>query len=103
MDSLFSTLKTYGSTYPVEFRDTVYQELLFPIVAVLKLSVAVDWIFQFCLRKYRNVCVSVDVMDANESPYVSERAVRLRDVEARIVVSLMICNYYVPVAETLQL
>ena len=33
-----STLKTYGSTYPVEFWDTVCQELLFPIVAVLKSS-----------------------------------------------------------------
>ncbi|KAI0353492.1 Sec7-domain-containing protein [Trametes cingulata] len=38
LDSLFSTLKTYGSTYPVEFWDTVCQELLFPIFAVLKSS-----------------------------------------------------------------
>ncbi|KAF8897505.1 sec7 guanine nucleotide exchange factor [Infundibulicybe gibba] len=30
LDSLFTTLKTYGSTYPVEFWDTVCQELLFP-------------------------------------------------------------------------
>lgn len=35
---MFSTLKTYGSTYPVEFWDTVCQELLFPIFAVLKSS-----------------------------------------------------------------
>ena len=38
LDSLFSTLKTYGSTYPVEFWDTVCQELLFPTFAVLKSS-----------------------------------------------------------------
>ncbi|KAG6821251.1 hypothetical protein H0H93_002361 [Arthromyces matolae] len=38
LDSLFSTLKTYGSAYPVEFWDTVCQELLFPIFAVLKSS-----------------------------------------------------------------
>ncbi|KAI0711073.1 hypothetical protein C8T65DRAFT_648070 [Cerioporus squamosus] len=38
LDSLFSTLKKYGSTYPVEFWDTVCQELLFPIFAVLKSS-----------------------------------------------------------------
>ncbi|KAG6814203.1 hypothetical protein H0H92_000880 [Tricholoma furcatifolium] len=38
LDSLFMTLKTYGSTYPVEFWDTVCQELLFPIFAVLKSS-----------------------------------------------------------------
>ncbi|KZP02486.1 hypothetical protein FIBSPDRAFT_905804, partial [Athelia psychrophila] len=38
LDSLFSTLKTYGKTYTVEFWDTVCQELLFPIFAVLKSS-----------------------------------------------------------------
>ncbi|KAF8639703.1 hypothetical protein AX17_000965 [Amanita inopinata Kibby_2008] len=38
LDSLFTALKTYGSTYPVEFWDTVCQELLFPIFAVLKSS-----------------------------------------------------------------
>ncbi|KZT24537.1 hypothetical protein NEOLEDRAFT_1094323 [Neolentinus lepideus HHB14362 ss-1] len=38
LDSLFTTLKTYGSDYPVEFWDTVCQELLFPIFAVLKSS-----------------------------------------------------------------
>ncbi|TFK55672.1 hypothetical protein OE88DRAFT_1652091 [Heliocybe sulcata] len=36
LDSLFTTLKTYGSDYPAEFWDTVCQELLFPIFAVLK-------------------------------------------------------------------
>ncbi|TFK43562.1 hypothetical protein BDQ12DRAFT_596918 [Crucibulum laeve] len=38
LDSLFTTLKTYGKTYPVQFWDTVCQELLFPIFAVLKSS-----------------------------------------------------------------
>jgi len=38
LDSLFTTLKKYGSTYPVDFWDTICQELLFPIFAVLKSS-----------------------------------------------------------------
>ncbi|KIJ56863.1 hypothetical protein M422DRAFT_72969 [Sphaerobolus stellatus SS14] len=38
LDALFSTLKTYGTSYPVPFWDTVFQELLFPIFAVLKSS-----------------------------------------------------------------
>lgn len=38
LDSLFSTLKKYGRTYPVEFWDTICQQLLFPIFAVLKSS-----------------------------------------------------------------
>ena len=38
LNSLFSTLKTYGSNYPIDFWDTVCQELLFPIFAVLKSS-----------------------------------------------------------------
>ncbi|KAG5646614.1 hypothetical protein DXG03_002918 [Asterophora parasitica] len=38
LDSLFTTLKTYGATYALEFWDTVCQELLFPIFAVLKSS-----------------------------------------------------------------
>lgn len=38
LDSLFTTLKTYGKSYPVDFWDTVCQELLFPIFAVLKSS-----------------------------------------------------------------
>ena len=36
LDSLFTTLKTYGSTYPLEFWDTVCQELLLQIFAPLK-------------------------------------------------------------------
>ncbi|VDB92083.1 unnamed protein product, partial [Peniophora sp. CBMAI 1063] len=38
LDSLFSTLKRYGVVFPVEFWDTVTQELLFPTFAVLKSS-----------------------------------------------------------------
>ncbi|KXN90258.1 Protein transport protein SEC7 [Leucoagaricus sp. SymC.cos] len=38
LDSLFSTLKTHGHDFPVEFWDTICQELLFPIFAVLKSS-----------------------------------------------------------------
>ncbi|KAG8926398.1 guanine nucleotide exchange protein for ADP-robosylation factor [Tulasnella sp. 418] len=38
LDSLFNTLKTYGSTFRVDFWDTVCQELLFPIFAVLRSS-----------------------------------------------------------------
>ena len=33
---MFTTLKTYGKAFPVDFWDTVCQELLFPIFAVLK-------------------------------------------------------------------
>ena len=33
---MFTTLKTYGEAFPVDFWDTVCQELLFPIFAVLK-------------------------------------------------------------------
>ncbi|KAF8918488.1 hypothetical protein CPB85DRAFT_1430659 [Mucidula mucida] len=36
LDSLFNTLKTYGKSFPVEFWDTVCQELIFPIFSVLK-------------------------------------------------------------------
>ncbi|KAF6762645.1 Sec7-domain-containing protein [Ephemerocybe angulata] len=36
LDSLFTTLKTYGSRYPVEFWDTVCNELLLQIFAPLK-------------------------------------------------------------------
>lgn len=36
LDSLFTALKTYGTTFPLEFWDTVCQELLFPIFAILK-------------------------------------------------------------------
>ncbi len=35
---MFSTLKTHGATFTTEFWDTICQELLFPIFAVLKSS-----------------------------------------------------------------
>jgi brefeldin A-inhibited guanine nucleotide-exchange protein len=38
LDSLFSTLKEHGATFPVEFWDSICQQLLFPIFAVLKSS-----------------------------------------------------------------
>ncbi|KAF8450474.1 hypothetical protein L210DRAFT_3386076 [Boletus edulis BED1] len=38
LDSLFTTLKTHGNSFPIEFWDTICQELLFPIFAVLKSS-----------------------------------------------------------------
>ncbi|KAJ3788433.1 sec7 guanine nucleotide exchange factor [Lentinula aff. detonsa] len=38
LDSLFTTLKTYGDIYPLEFWDTVCKKTLFPIFAVLKSS-----------------------------------------------------------------
>ncbi|KAG9017973.1 guanine nucleotide exchange protein for ADP-robosylation factor [Tulasnella sp. 427] len=38
LDSMFSTLKTYGSTFRPDFWDTVCQELLFRIFAVLRSS-----------------------------------------------------------------
>ena len=42
LDSLFSTLKTRGRDFPAEFWDTVLQELLFPIFAVLNSSQDTD-------------------------------------------------------------
>ncbi|KAJ3571428.1 hypothetical protein NP233_g3767 [Leucocoprinus birnbaumii] len=38
LDSLFSTLKNHGRDFPAEFWETICQELLFPIFAVLKSS-----------------------------------------------------------------
>ncbi|KAH7887776.1 hypothetical protein F5I97DRAFT_2011766, partial [Phlebopus sp. FC_14] len=38
LDSLFTTLKAHGELFPIGFWDTVCQELLFPIFAVLKSS-----------------------------------------------------------------
>jgi len=38
LDALFSTLKKYGSTFRLDFWDTVCQELLFPIFSVLRSS-----------------------------------------------------------------
>ncbi|KAL4081834.1 hypothetical protein V8B97DRAFT_2031217 [Scleroderma yunnanense] len=38
LDSLFTTLKSHGRSFSVEFWDTICRELLFPIFAVLKSS-----------------------------------------------------------------
>jgi brefeldin A-inhibited guanine nucleotide-exchange protein len=38
LDSLFSTLKEHGASFPVSFWDLICQKLLFPIFAVLKSS-----------------------------------------------------------------
>ncbi|KAH9912627.1 Sec7-domain-containing protein [Epithele typhae] len=61
LDSLFSTLKTYGSTYPVEFWDTVCQELLFPIFAVLKSSQDVS---RFSTQEDMSVWLSTTMIQA---------------------------------------
>ena len=61
LDSLFSTLKTYGSTYPVEFWDTVCQELLFPIFAVLKSSQDLS---RFSTQEDMSVWLSTTMIEA---------------------------------------
>ncbi|KAI0751592.1 hypothetical protein C8Q80DRAFT_1158159 [Daedaleopsis nitida] len=61
LDSLFNTLKTYGSTYPVEFWDTVCQELLFPIFAVLKSSQDVS---RFSTQEDMSVWLSTTMIQA---------------------------------------
>ncbi|KAJ7283686.1 hypothetical protein C8J57DRAFT_1293277 [Mycena rebaudengoi] len=61
LDSLFTTLKTYGSTYPVEFWDTVCQELLFPIFAVLKSSQDVS---RFSTQEDMSVWLSTTMIQA---------------------------------------
>ncbi|KAJ6613490.1 hypothetical protein B0H10DRAFT_2048736 [Mycena sp. CBHHK59/15] len=61
LDSLFMTLKTYGSTYPVEFWDTVCQELLFPIFAVLKSSQDVS---RFSTQEDMSVWLSTTMIQA---------------------------------------
>ncbi|KAI0774114.1 Sec7-domain-containing protein [Fomes fomentarius] len=61
LDSLFSTLKKYGSTYPVEFWDTVCQELLFPIFAVLKSSQDVS---RFSTQEDMSVWLSTTMIQA---------------------------------------
>ncbi|KAJ7228691.1 hypothetical protein GGX14DRAFT_614467, partial [Mycena pura] len=61
LDSLFTTLKTYGSTYPVEFWDTVCQELLFPIFSVLKSSQDVS---RFSTQEDMSVWLSTTMIQA---------------------------------------
>ena len=61
LDSLFATLKTYGSTYPVDFWDTACQELLFPIFAVLKSSQDVS---RFSTQEDMSVWLSTTMIQA---------------------------------------
>ncbi|KAF7301642.1 Guanine nucleotide exchange factor [Mycena indigotica] len=61
LDSLFTTLKTYGANYPVEFWDTVCQELLFPIFAVLKSSQDVS---RFSTQEDMSVWLSTTMIQA---------------------------------------
>ncbi|KAJ7068245.1 hypothetical protein C8F01DRAFT_1117441 [Mycena amicta] len=61
LDSLFTTLKTYGAAYPVEFWDTVCQELLFPIFAVLKSSQDVS---RFSTQEDMSVWLSTTMIQA---------------------------------------
>jgi brefeldin A-inhibited guanine nucleotide-exchange protein len=61
LDSLFSTLKTYGSTFSVEFWDSICQELLFPIFAVLKSSQDVS---RFSTQEDMSVWLSTTMIQA---------------------------------------
>lgn len=61
LDSLFSTLKQHGATYPVEFWDTVCQELLFPIFAVLKSSQDIS---RFSTQEDMSVWLSTTMIQA---------------------------------------
>ncbi|KAF7313766.1 Guanine nucleotide exchange factor [Mycena chlorophos] len=61
LDSLFTTLKTYGANYPVEFWDTVCQKLLFPIFAVLKSSQDVS---RFSTQEDMSVWLSTTMIQA---------------------------------------
>ncbi|KAF8195926.1 sec7 guanine nucleotide exchange factor [Mycena galopus ATCC 62051] len=61
LECLFSTLKKYGASYPVEFWDTVCQELLFPIFAVLKSSQDVS---RFSTQEDMSVWLSTTMIQA---------------------------------------
>ncbi|KAJ7904490.1 Sec7-domain-containing protein [Mycena olivaceomarginata] len=61
LECLFTTLKKYGSDYPVEFWDTVCQELLFPIFAVLKSSQDVS---RFSTQEDMSVWLSTTMIQA---------------------------------------
>ncbi|KAF9058169.1 hypothetical protein BJ165DRAFT_1334026 [Panaeolus papilionaceus] len=61
LDSSFSTLKQHGATYPVEFWDTVCQELLFPIFAVLKSSQDIS---RFSTQEDMSVWLSTTMIQA---------------------------------------
>jgi brefeldin A-inhibited guanine nucleotide-exchange protein len=61
LDSLFNTLKKHGSSFPVEFWDTVCQELLFPIFAVLKSSQDIS---RFSTQEDMSVWLSTTMIQA---------------------------------------
>lgn len=61
LDSLFSTLTTHGVTFPVDFWDTVCQELLFPIFAVLKSSQDLS---RFSTQEDMSVWLSTTMIEA---------------------------------------
>ncbi|KAJ3538200.1 hypothetical protein NM688_g6554 [Phlebia brevispora] len=61
LDSLFSTLTTHGSTFPLDFWDTVCQELLFPIFAVLKSSQDLS---RFSTQEDMSVWLSTTMIEA---------------------------------------
>ncbi|KAJ7276370.1 sec7 guanine nucleotide exchange factor [Mycena haematopus] len=61
LECLFKTLKDYGSDYPVDFWDTVCQELLFPIFAVLKSSQDVS---RFSTQEDMSVWLSTTMIQA---------------------------------------
>ena len=58
---MFTTLKTYGETFPVDFWDTVCQELLFPIFAVLKSAQDVS---RFSTQEDMSVWLSTTMIQA---------------------------------------
>ena len=61
LDSLFSTLKTYGSSFPVDFWDSVCSEILFPIFSVLKSS---QDLLQFNTQEDMSVWLSTTMIQA---------------------------------------
>ena len=58
---MFTTLKTYGKAFPVDFWDTVCQELLFPIFAVLKSAQDVS---RFSTQEDMSVWLSTTMIQA---------------------------------------
>ena len=61
LDSLFATLKTYGSSFSPEFWDNICRELLFPIFAVLKSTADVT---RFSTQEDMSVWFSTTMVEA---------------------------------------
>ncbi|KZS97559.1 Sec7-domain-containing protein [Sistotremastrum niveocremeum HHB9708] len=61
LDSLFSTLKKYGTNFPADFWDTICKELLFPIFAVLKSTADVS---RFSTQEDMSVWFSTTMVEA---------------------------------------